>query len=102
MIRTSAVCLLAVVMTAGSGVLAAPGRRSLGEGGQGQQGRTTVIQKILVKVNGEIFTQSELERLQIQTLQERVRRQVTPEDLTNDAKLRSALGEITPDLLIGA
>jgi parvulin-like peptidyl-prolyl isomerase len=101
MIRKFAVCVVAVLAAAG-GLMAAPGHRSLGEGGQGPQGKSAVVQKIIVKVNGEIFTQSELERMQIQQLQDRARRQVTKQDLDTDEKLRAALGEITPDLLIEA
>jgi parvulin-like peptidyl-prolyl isomerase len=64
--------------------------------------KSTIIQKIIVKVNGEIFTQAELERLQIDELQQRARRQVTAQDLNNDAALRSALGEVTPGILVDA
>jgi len=62
-----------------------------------QQGE--IIQKVIVKVNGEIFTQTELERRQIQALRERNQRVENPEALQTDAGLRAALAEVTPVLL---
>lgn len=63
--------------------------------------KSTVIQKVIVKVNGEVYTQAELEREQIQVLRDRDNRNRSPQDL-NDEALRSVLGEITPDILINA
>jgi peptidyl-prolyl cis-trans isomerase SurA len=62
--------------------------------------KSTIIQKVIVKVNGEIFTQNELEREQISSLRQRSNRRLTAADLA-DAALQKTLGEITPDLLIG-
>ncbi len=62
-----------------------------------QQGE--IIQKVIVKVNGEIFTQTELERRQVQALRERNQRVDNPEALQTDAGLRAALSEVTPVLL---
>ncbi|HUF47058.1 MAG TPA: peptidylprolyl isomerase [Vicinamibacterales bacterium] len=61
-----------------------------------------IVQKIIVKVNGEIFTQTELEKLQIQALRERNQRVPDPKALETDAALRAALSEVTPLLLIDA
>ena len=66
------------------------------------QEKSTIIQRIIVKVNGEIFTQSELEREQIAALRQRNRVVKSPQDLTSDESLRKILGEITPDILIEA
>lgn len=63
----------------------------------GQQGE--IIQKVIVKVNGEIFTQTDLERRQIEALREQNRRVENPEALQTDAGLRAALSEVTPVLL---
>jgi peptidyl-prolyl cis-trans isomerase SurA len=64
--------------------------------------QSTIVQKIIVKVNGEIFTQSELEFQQIQTLRDQNRAVRKAEDLSSDPVLRTALAEITPGLLIEA
>ena len=53
-------------------------------------------------MNGEIFTQAELERLQVEMLRERGNNRVqTPINLT-DPELATVLGEITPGLLVEA
>ena len=66
--------------------------------------KSTVIQKIIVKVNGEIFTQSELEFRQIQAIKnENQNLQIrNSEDLNTDPGLRAALAKVTPTLLIEA
>jgi parvulin-like peptidyl-prolyl isomerase len=63
--------------------------------------RAEILEQILVKVNGEIFTKTDLEQRQIQALRQR-NRAVTPEDLENDETLRRALEEVTPGLLVDA
>jgi peptidyl-prolyl cis-trans isomerase SurA len=92
--RNVAAGLLAVIVTVGSG-----GAISAQTPGTT---KSSVIQKIIVKVNGEIYTQSELERDQIAEIRQRDNRRLTPQDLTNDAKLQAILGEITPTLLVEA
>lgn len=62
-------------------------------------GRPVVLQKVLVKVNGAIFTKTELEQLQIDALREQNQRQLSQMDLENDASLRAALVQITPQIL---
>jgi peptidyl-prolyl cis-trans isomerase SurA len=66
------------------------------------QGRSEIIQKIIVKVNGEILTQTELEQRQIQALRDENKLVQKPEDLQNDATLRAALAEVTPGILVQA
>jgi peptidyl-prolyl cis-trans isomerase SurA len=61
-----------------------------------------IIQKVIVKVNGEVFTQTELEKLQIEALRERNQRVSDPQALQTDAGLRAALSEVTPVLLADA
>jgi peptidyl-prolyl cis-trans isomerase SurA len=63
--------------------------------------QSTIIQKVIVKVNGEIFTQTELEFRQIQALRDQ-NRQVAAADLGTDPGLRTALAEITPGILLDA
>ena len=65
------------------------------------QSKSAIVEKIIVKVNGEILTQSELERMQIDTLQREQNAKVTkPRELSTDAGLTKALSEITPRLLV--
>jgi len=66
------------------------------------QPQSTVLQKVLVKVNGAIFTKTELEQLQIDLLREQNKRQLSQMDLQNDEKLREELIKITPELLANA
>lgn len=64
------------------------------------QGQSLILEKVIVKVNGEILTQSELERIQIETLQQEQNARITsPRDLVTDAGLIKALSEITPRIL---
>ena len=61
--------------------------------------RAEIIEQILVKVNGEIFTKSDLEARQVATIRQRGQ-QV---DLKSDAKneqLRKLLDDITPQIMV--
>lgn len=66
------------------------------------QPQSVVLQRVLVKVNGAIFTKTELEELQIQTLREMNNKQLSQMDLQNDAKLREELIKITPEIIANA
>jgi parvulin-like peptidyl-prolyl isomerase len=59
-------------------------------------GQSTIIQRVLIKVNGEVFTQKDLEEKQIDALQ-----QQNKGELQGDA-LTTALTELMPDLLVNA
>lgn len=60
--------------------------------------RADIIEQILVKVNGDIITKTELEQRQIAVLRQR-----NPNLRPNsDAELRAALQEITPDVIVDA
>jgi peptidyl-prolyl cis-trans isomerase SurA len=63
-------------------------------------GATEIIEQILVKVNGEIFTKSDLEQRQVAALRSR-NRAVTENDL-KDEELKKALAEITPQIVVQA
>jgi len=54
--------------------------------------QSVIIQRVLVKVNGEIFTQKDLEQRQIGVLR----------DKGNDKPTPAQIQEITPDLLVDA
>jgi parvulin-like peptidyl-prolyl isomerase len=63
--------------------------------------RADVVEQILVKVNGEIFTKTELEQRQVSTLRQRGQQIDLKTDSTN-AQLRKALDEITPQIVVDA
>ena len=73
----------------------------LGAGVSAQQ-KSTIIQKIIVKVNGEILTQTDLEDQQIDALREKNPKLRGIEDFQSDAQLQAALAEVTPDVLVKA
>jgi len=59
--------------------------------------RGEIIEQIIVKVNGEILTKTELENRQIAALRQ-AGHQIDPK--TDDAQLRRMLDEVTPQLLV--
>jgi peptidyl-prolyl cis-trans isomerase SurA len=61
-----------------------------------------ILEQVLVKVNGDIITKTELENRQIDALRQRMGQQIDPAALQNDAELKKALLEITPGLLVSA
>ena len=87
-VRPTSIAVLLVALAAASPSAQAP------------QSKSSIIERIIVKVNGEILTQTEIERLQIDALQDQNKRQVTPRDLSSDPKLLAALAEITPRILV--
>jgi peptidyl-prolyl cis-trans isomerase SurA len=64
-------------------------------------GGSQIIEQILVKVNGEIFTKSDLEQRQVAVLRQRGQTIDLKSDLSN-AQLRQALDEVTPQILVDA
>jgi parvulin-like peptidyl-prolyl isomerase len=61
--------------------------------------RSEIVEQVLVKVNGEIFTKSDLETRQVQEIKQRGK----PIDLNTEqgnAELRKAIAEVTPSLLV--
>jgi parvulin-like peptidyl-prolyl isomerase len=63
--------------------------------------RAEIIEQVLVKVNGEIFTKSDLEQRQVAAIRAQ-NRNVRLEDAKNDAELRKTLAEVTPQVLSDA
>jgi parvulin-like peptidyl-prolyl isomerase len=57
--------------------------------------RAEILEQILVKVNGEILTKTDLEQRQTSVLRQR-----NPQALQDDEGLKRALQEITPQLLV--
>jgi peptidyl-prolyl cis-trans isomerase SurA len=64
-------------------------------------GRAEIIEQILVKVNGEIFTKTDLEQRQVAALRQKGQQIDLKSDPTN-AQLRKALDEITPQIVVDA
>jgi len=63
--------------------------------------RAEIIEQILVKVNGEIFTKSDLEQRQVAALRQKGQAIDLKSD-PNNAQLRKALDEITPQIMVDA
>jgi peptidyl-prolyl cis-trans isomerase SurA len=61
----------------------------------GVVGQAEIVEQILVKVNGEIFTKTDLEARQVAAL-----RGMGRETDPSDGQLRQMLDEVTPDLLV--
>jgi peptidyl-prolyl cis-trans isomerase SurA len=61
--------------------------------------RAEIVEQILVKVNGEIFTKTDLEQRQILVLRQRGQ-QFDPKSDPNNQQLRKALDEITPQIMV--
>jgi peptidyl-prolyl cis-trans isomerase SurA len=61
-----------------------------------------IIERVLVKVNGDILTQTELEERQTAAIRARLGRDLTPDAVKNDQQLKKALDEVTPQLLVDA
>src|SRR5262245_54815077 len=58
-----------------------------------------IVEQVLVKVNGDIITKSELEERQIAALRQR---NLDPDVLKNDDQLKKAITEVTPMILVNA
>src|SRR6476660_3736939 len=63
--------------------------------------RAEIIEQILVKVNGEIFTKSDLEQRQVAVLRQKGQALDLKSD-PNNVQLRKALDEITPQIMVDA
>ena len=62
--------------------------------------RAEIIEQVLVKVNGEILTKSELEARQVAALRQLGR--LNQRDRPTDAELRQMLNDVTPRILVQA
>jgi peptidyl-prolyl cis-trans isomerase SurA len=60
-----------------------------------------IIEQILVKVNGEIFTKTDLEQRQVLMLRQKGQ-QIDLKSDPNNVQLRKALDEITPQIMVDA
>lgn len=81
-------CAVNVVLLAGLAILSA-----------GAAMRAEVVEQVLVKVNGEIFTKTDLESRQVAALRQ-MGQQIDPKSDPTDAQLKKMLDEVTPQLLV--
>jgi parvulin-like peptidyl-prolyl isomerase len=63
--------------------------------------RAEIIEQILVKVNGEIFTKTDLEQRQVAALRQKGQ-QIDLKSESSNQQLRKALDEITPQIMVDA
>ena len=63
--------------------------------------RAEIIEQILVKINGEIFTKTDLETRQVARLREMQGQKVDLKS-DNNEELRKLLDQMTPDILVDA
>src|SRR5471032_308168 len=63
--------------------------------------RAEIIEQILVKVNGEIFTKTDLETRQVAALRQKGQ-QIDLKSDPNNEQLRKALDEVTPAIMVEA
>jgi len=61
--------------------------------------RAEILEQVLVKVNGEIFTKTELEQRQVQVLRQRGQQLDLKSEKANQ-QLRKALDEVTPAIMV--
>jgi parvulin-like peptidyl-prolyl isomerase len=59
-----------------------------------------VLEQVLVKVNGDIITKTELEAKQVAALRSRIASGVDAEAMKNDATLKKMIAEVTPKILL--
>ena len=64
--------------------------------------RAEIIEQVLVKVNGDIITKTELESRQIAAIRQRMSQDVSPESLKNSDELKKVVAEVTPRILVEA
>ena len=64
--------------------------------------RAQIIERVLVKVNGDILTQTELEERQTAAIRSRMGVDLKPEMVNNSQELKKAVDDVTPQLLVDA
>ena len=61
--------------------------------------RAEIIEQVLLKINGEIFTKSDLEQRQVQALRQQLGPGVDLKNAT-DAQIRKSLDDVTPQVMV--
>jgi len=65
-----------------------------------QVGSADVLEQVLVKVNGDILTKTELEAKQIAAIRGRINSAVDADSMKNDDTLKKMIAEVTPKILV--
>lgn len=91
--HTILIVLAVALLAAPSAAQAPPAGPPAGAAGPAQ--KVELLEQILVKVNGDIFTKTDLEARQIASLRQRAGQM-------SDEELRQAIAEITPGILVDA
>ena len=61
-----------------------------------------IIEQVLVKVNGDIISKTDLEQRQVAALRQKLNGNVDSDTLKNDAQIKQLLAEVTPQILVNA
>jgi peptidyl-prolyl cis-trans isomerase SurA len=67
--------------------------------GLAQAARSEILEQVLVKVNGEIFTKTDLENRQVSEIRQRGK-QIDLSTAQGNEELRKAIADVTPSLLV--
>src|SRR3982750_3311411 len=63
-------------------------------------GAADVIEQVLVKVNGDVLTKTDLEAKRVAALRGRINSAVDADAMKNDETLKKMIGEVTPKILV--
>jgi peptidyl-prolyl cis-trans isomerase SurA len=61
-----------------------------------------IIEQVLVKVNGDVISKTDLEQRQVAALRQKLNGNVDPQMLKDDARIKQLLAEVTPQILVNA
>jgi len=66
------------------------------------ESRGDIIEQVLVKVNGDIISKTDLEQQQVAALRQKLQGNVDPQAMKDDAQMKQMLAEVTPQILVHA
>jgi peptidyl-prolyl cis-trans isomerase SurA len=64
--------------------------------------RADIIEQVLVKVNGDVISKTDLEQRQIAALRQKLQGNVDQQALKDDAQIKTLLAEVTPPIIVSA
>lgn len=96
---SAAPVVVIVLMSAVAVLRADPSTRS---GSPRTEPRGDIIEQVLVKVNGDIISKTDLEQRQIEALRQKTNGNIDPAILKNDVEMKKLLDEVTPRVLVNA
>ena len=86
---------VAAIVLSASAVAPMRADPSTGSASPRASSRGEIIEQVLVKVNGEIITKTELEQRQVAVLRQKMQGQVDPETMKNDVTISSNMSSAT-------